>query len=312
MINQAVPVQHIMKRSGLVTFRPDELVEDVKKTVAKKRIRYYPILDEDGKYVGMVSQRNLLDIEKQEVILVDHNERDQAVDGIQAAQVTEIIDHHRIGALETNGPIYFRNQPLGCTATIIAQMYRENGAEIDRQTAGLLCSAILSDTLMFRSPTCTAADRAAAEELAALAGIDMKAHAVAMFRAGSQLAGRSMDELFHRDYKYYQVKGKRMAISQVASVNQDELDAIRQQMLEYMRTCLPTSGLAMLFVMLTNIIEERTELVYTGAGAAELVRTAFQTACGADSVVLPGVVSRKKQLVSPLLAALEQEDGEEA
>ena len=233
------------------------------------------------------------------------------MDGIQAAQVTEIIDHHRIGALETNGPIYFRNQPLGCTATIIAQMYRENGAEIDRQTAGLLCSAILSDTLMFRSPTCTAADRAAAEELAALAGIDMKAHAVAMFRAGSQLAGRSMDELFHRDYKYYQVKGKRMAISQVASVNQDELDAIRQQMLEYMRTCLPTSGLAMLFVMLTNIIEERTELVYTGAGAAELVRTAFQTACGADSVVLPGVVSRKKQLVSPLLAALEQEDGEE-
>lgn len=312
VINQAVPVQHIMKRSGLVTFRPDELVEDVKKTVAKKRIRYYPILDDDGKYVGMVSQRNLLDIEKQEVILVDHNERDQAVEGIQSAQVTEIIDHHRIGALETNGPIYFRNQPLGCTATIVAQLYRENGVGIGRQDAGLLCSAILSDTLMFRSPTCTHADRAAAEELAQIAGVDVKTHAVAMFRAGSQLVGRSMDELFHMDYKYYQVRNKRMAISQVTSVNQDELDGIRPQMLEYMRSCLPTSGLAMLFVMLTNIIDEATELVYIGQGTAELVRAAFQKECGPESVVLPGVVSRKKQLVSPLLAALEQEDGEEA
>ena len=312
VINQAVPVQHIMKRNGLVTFRPDELVEDVKKTVAKKRIRYYPILNEDGKYMGMVSQRNLLDIDKQEVILVDHNERDQAVEGIGAAQVTEIIDHHRIDALETNSPIYFRNQPLGCTATIIAQLYRENGVEIDRQTAGLLCSAILSDTLLFRSPTCTPADRSTAEALAQTAGIDVKEHALAMFRAGSQLIDRPMDEIFHMDYKYYQVRGKRMAISQVTSVNQDELDAIQPQMLEYMRSCLPTSGLAMLFAMLTNIIDETTELVYVGQGTADLVRAAFQRDCGADSVTLPGVVSRKKQLVSPLLAALEQEDEDDA
>ena len=311
MINQAVPVQHIMKRSGLITFRPDDLVEDVKKTVAKKRIRYYPILDDNGKYIGMVSQRNLLDIEKQEVILVDHNERDQAVDGIQAAQVTEIIDHHRIGALETAGPIYFRNQPLGCTATIVAQLYRENGVEISRQAAGLLCSAILSDTLMFRSPTCTPIDRRIAEEMAQIAGVDIQSHAVTMFREGSQLVNRSMDEIFHMDYKYYQVRGRRITVSQITSVNQEELDAIRTPMLDYMRSCLPSSGLVMLFAMLTNIIDETTELIYVGNGAASLVHAAFQTDNGSDSVVLPGVVSRKKQLILPLLAALEQGETDE-
>ncbi len=311
VINQAVPVRHIMRTSGLVTFQLSDLVADVKATVSKKRIRYYPILDECGKYVGMISQRNLLDMEKQEVILVDHNEKDQAVDGIRTARITEIIDHHRIDAVETSSPIYFRNQPLGCTATIIAQMYQENRVELTRPIAGLLCSAILSDTLMFRSPTCTPYDQETAERLAAIAGIDVKSHAVAMFRAGSQLVNRSTDEIFHMDYKYYQAKDKRMAVSQVTSVNQEELDALRPRMLSYMQSCLPTSGLAMLFAMLTNIVEETTELLFVGHNAADLVRTAFQAECEAHSVLLPGVVSRKKQLVSPLLAALEDDEGME-
>lgn len=307
VINQAVPIAHVMRKSGLISFRPDDLVEDVKKTVSKKRIRYYPILDEDGKYIGMVSQRNLLDVEKQQVILVDHNERDQAVEGIDAAQVTEIIDHHRIGALETTNPIYFRNQPLGCTATIVAQLYRENRVEIEPAIAGLLCSAILSDTLMFRSPTCTPTDRYIAEELAQIAGIDIQTHAVAMFRAGSELVGRSMDDIFHIDYKSYQVKGKRIAISQVTSVNQEELLELKPKMLEYMRKSLEKSGLSMMFVMLTNIIEETTELLFVGQNADELIQAAFQQPCSVDSITLPGVVSRKKQLVSPLLTALEKD-----
>lgn len=308
VINQAVPIAHVMRKSGLITFHPGDLVEDVKKTVSKKRIRYYPILDEEGKYIGMVSQRNLLDIEKQQVILVDHNERDQAIEGIGSAQVTEIIDHHRIDALETTNPIYFRNQPLGCTATIIAQLYRENRVEIEPAIAGLLCSAILSDTLMFRSPTCTPIDRYTAEELAQIAGIDIQTHAVAMFRAGSELVGRSMDDIFHIDYKSYQVKGKRIAISQVTSVNQEELLELKPKMLEYMRKSLEKSGLSMMFTMLTNIIEETTDLLFVGRNADELVQAAFQQPCDADSITLPGVVSRKKQLVSPLLAALEDEN----
>lgn len=307
VINQAVPVSHVMRTSGLVTFQYNSLVDEVKATVSKRRIRYYPILDDAGKYIGMISQRNLLNMEKQRVILVDHNEKDQAVDGIRAAEIVEIIDHHRIDAVETSSPIYFRNQPLGCTATIIAQLYGEQPIEIEPTVAGLLCSAILSDTLMFRSPTCTEIDRRTALHLAEIAGIDAQAHAVAMLRAGSQLVNRSTDEIFHMDYKYYQIKEKRIAVSQVASVNQEELIALVPAMLGYMQSCLPTSGLSMLFAMLTNIIDESTELLFVGAGAADIVRAAFQQETGAHTVRLPGVVSRKKQVVSPLIASLEEE-----
>ncbi len=306
VISQALPVSHIMLQKGLITFRPDDLVADVKNTVAKKRIRYYPILDEDDTFLGLVSHRNLLDMERQEVILVDHNERDQAVDGIGVAQVTEIIDHHRIDTLETPGPIYFRNQPLGCTATIITQMYQEHNIAIEPTIAGLLCSAILSDTLMFRSPTCTPVDRMTAEYLAQIAGLDIIAHATAMFRAGSQLLDRSADELFHTDFKYYQAQDKRIAVSQITSVSQDELDAIRPKMLDYMQSCLPTSSLSMLFLMLTNIIEEKTELLYVGHGAQRLVSAAFHLEAGPNAVLMPGVVSRKKQFLSPLLATVEE------
>lgn len=305
VINQAVPVRHVMRRDGIITFHPDELVVDVKKIVSKKRIRYFPIIESNGKYIGMISQRNLLDIEKQEVVLVDHNERDQAVDGIQEAQVIEIIDHHRIDALETSNPIYFRNQPLGCTSTIVTQMYQENNIEIEPTIAGLLCSAILSDTLMFRSPTCTPFDKITAERLAKIANLDIKEYATSMFEAASQLANRTMDEILHMDYKSFQARNAKIAIAQITSVNQKELNKIKPNMLEHMKQFLPESKLDMIFVMLTNIIEETTELLYVGQDAAELVGNAFQRPCGENSVVLPGVVSRKKQLVSPLVTALE-------
>ena len=307
VISQAVPVRHVMRRKGLITFEPEENVEDVKRTVSKKRIRYYPLLDEQGRYIGMFSQRNLLDLERPNVILVDHNERDQAAEGIRSTNIIEIIDHHRIDSVETSGPIYFRNQPLGCT--IITQMYHEKNIEIEPKIAGLLCSAILSDTLMFRSPTCTPLDRMAAEELAKIAGLNIREYAAEMFRSSSRLRDRSMDELFHMDFKYFQVQDRKIAISQITSVSGDELSGIRDKMLEYMESCLKTSGLSMQFAMLTNIIEEKTELLYVGKGAQELVRTAFKKECGENSVVLPGVVSRKKQMVTPLLGAMEEEAG---
>ena len=257
----------------------------------------------------MFSQRNLLDLERPNVILVDHNERDQAAEGIRSTNIVEIIDHHRIDSVETSGPIYFRNQPLGCTATIITQMYHEKNIEIEPKIAGLLCSAILSDTLMFRSPTCTPLDRMAAEELAKIAGLNIREYASEMFRSSSRLRDRSMDELFHMDFKYFQVQDRKIAISQITSVSEDELSGIRDKMLEYMESCLKTSGLSMQFAMLTNIIEEKTELLYVGKGAQELVRMAFKKECGEHSVVLPGVVSRKKQMVTPLLGAMEEEAG---
>ena len=308
VIGQAVPVRHVMRKKGLITFEPEETVEDVKRTVSKKRIRYYPLMDEQGRYVGMFSQRNLLDLERPSVILVDHNERDQAAEGIRSTNIVEIIDHHRIDSVETSGPIYFRNQPLGCTATIITQMYHEHNVEIEPKIAGLLCSAILSDTLMFRSPTCTPLDRMAAEELAKIAGLDIKQYATEMFRSSSRLLDRSMDELLHMDFKYFQAQNQKIAISQVTSVSENELSGIRDKMLEYMESCLASSGLSMLFAMLTNIIEEKTELLYVGKGAQQLVRAAFKIDCGEHSVVLPGVVSRKKQMVVPLVRAMEHDE----
>ncbi len=305
IINQAVPVRHIMKTNNLITFGVDDLVSDVKTIVSKRRVRYFPILDDGGNYVGMVSQRNLLDLEKQKVILVDHNEKDQAVDGIRASEVVEVIDHHRIGSVETRSPIYFRNQPLGCTATIIAIMYEENGVEISPTIAGLLCSAILSDTLMFRSPTCTIIDQRIAKSLAEIAGIDIMEHATAMFNAGSQIGERTADEIFHMDYKIFASATKNIAVAQISSVSQSELEELKPRMIAYLKDLLPTSELDMLFLMETNIIGESTELLFVGKNAQQIVQSAFPSAVvGENSVTLPGVVSRKKQMVAPLMNAI--------
>ena len=304
-INQAVPVRHVMKTDKILTFRLDDKVEDVVKVVSKQRVRYFPILDNSGNYVGLISQRNLMDLERQKVVLVDHNERDQAVEGIRTAEITEIIDHHRIDNVETRYPIYFRNQPLGCTATIIAMMYEENHVEISRTTAGLLCSAIVSDTLLFRSPTCTFIDRKMAEHLAGIAGIDLEAHAMAMFNAGSRLGQRTPDEIFHMDYKSFKAGDILFAVAQVSSVSQTELSRLKVPMLEYMRSLLPNSGQMILFTMLTNIIDESTELLFVGENARAYVEEAFHCEAEEESVLLQGVVSRKKQMISPLITAME-------
>ncbi len=305
LINQAIPVGYIMRKDSIITFGVDDLVTDVKTAVSKLRIRYFPILDNDDKYVGMISQRNLLDIDRQKVILVDHNEKGQAVDGIRSAEVIEVIDHHRIDSVETMNPIYFRNQPLGCTATIITMMYRENGVEIEPKIAALLCSAILSDTLMFRSPTCTPFDEAAARDLARIADIDVEEHAMAMFNAGSKLSKKSPDEIFHLDCKSFRAEPYAITVSQVTSVSRKELSKVKEKLLPYMESLLPNSGADMLFLMLTNIIDESTELLFVGQGAKGYVEAAFEQETADSCVKLPGVVSRKKQVLAPLITAIE-------
>lgn len=305
LINQAMPVGHIMKKDGIITFGLDDLVTDVRAAVSKLRIRYFPVLDSSDRYVGMLSQRNLLNLDRRRVILVDHNEKGQAVDGIRSAEVVEIIDHHRIDSVETMNPIYFRNQPLGCTATIIASMFEERQIPIEPTIAGLLCSAILSDTLMFRSPTCTPLDEAIARKLADIAGIKVEQYATAMFNAGSQLGKKTPDEIYHIDCKRFKAGQTEIIVSQITSVSEKELSRVKGRMLPYMESLLPTSGADMLFMMLTNIIDESTELLFIGQGASGVVRTAFDCKMHDSSAILPGVVSRKKQIVGPLMAAIE-------
>lgn len=305
LMNQSMPISYFMKRNGLTTFHMDDFTDQIKEVMAKKRYRDFPILGHDGSYVGMISRRNLLNSARKQVIMVDHNEKSQAVDGIENAEILEIIDHHRLRSVETISPVFFRNQPLGCTATIIYQMYQEAGIELDKQTATLLCCAIISDTLMYRSPTCTAVDKAAAEDLAKIAGINVEELAGDMFRAGSNLSSKETSEIFEQDFKTFVMNDITFGVGQVNSMNQDELVELKQRLYPYMEEQLKQSGLQMLFFMLTDIVQESTELLYVGGNAQELIRDAMGVEPSGDSFILKGVVSRKKQLIPAIMTVLQ-------
>jgi len=306
LINQSIPVKFFMSRDNLETFHLKDYVEQVKEVMSKTKYRDFPILDNKGKFYGFLSRRRLMTSRKKQVILVDHNEKSQAVNGIEEAEVQEIIDHHRLGGLETIGPVYFRNQPVGCTATIIYQMYQESGVEVDPQIAGLLCSAIISDTLLFRSPTCTMVDQAAAEALARIAGINMEEHAKEMFNAGSNLRGKSVEEICFQDFKVFNVKDTRFGVGQITSMNQDELDEVKERLIPYLEEARKTQGLHMLYLMMTNILEESTELLCCGENAKEQVLEAYELSGDTEKILLKGVVSRKKQMIPVLVTYLQQ------
>lgn len=266
LINQSMPISFFMKTENLITFDTDDYIDDIKEVMASKRHRDFPILDKNGKYKGMISRRNLLGARGKNVILVDHNERSQAVDGMENANILEIIDHHRLGTVETMGPVFFRNQPLGCTATIIYQMYKEAGVTIENKIAGLLCSAIISDTLLFRSPTCTPVDKDAAMKLAAIAGIDVEQLANKMFAAGSKLKGKSDAEIFYQDFKRFTAGKIAFGVGQITSLNAGELNELKSRMLTYMDRAREDEKVDMMFFMLTNILTESTELICDGQG----------------------------------------------
>lgn len=303
LICQSIPVSAVMVKEP-DTIEIDDYIEDVTEEMTKKRYRYFPVLNAEGEFVGMGSRRRLLEFTRKQIILVDHNELDQAVLGLEECEILEIIDHHRIGSLETVGPVYFRNQPVGCTATIVTQMYHENGVEITKPMAGLLCSAILSDTLMFRSPTCTPVDEKIARELAAIAEIDVEEHAKSMFRAGSNLKEKSAEEIFYQDYKKFSANDINFGVGQITSMDQSELDDIKETLLPYVESAREEQGLDMVFFMLTNILEETTHLIVTGEDSIEIIENAFETKVEDSIAVLPGVLSRKKQMIPNILKVI--------
>ena len=309
MISQAAPIRHYMVRDDLLTFNLNSSVESATKVMASVRFRYFPVLDDDGHYIGVVSRRNMMNLHKKQLILVDHNEKGQAVEGIDQAEILEIIDHHRIGSMETDGPVYFRNVPVGCTCTIIYQMYRENGVELDRSTAGLLLSAILSDTLMFRSPTCTPLDEQAGRELAKLTGVDLEQYANAMFEAGGDVTGRTAEEVFNTDYKIFNSGEVRFGVGQGSYLTEKNRKASEALIGPYLQTALEKQGLDYIFYMFTDVRNSSTELLMAGKGAESLVEKAFDTTVTDGMAVLPGVISRKKQMVPVLINAIKQERG---
>lgn len=306
LINQSMPVSFFMKDNEITAFTEDDFTDNIKEIMASKRHRDFPILDKDGRYVGTISRRNLLGIKKRRLILVDHNETSQAVDNIESAEILEIIDHHRLGSLETPMPVYFRNQPVGCTATIIYQLFAESNMEIPQKIAGLLCAAIISDTLLFRSPTCTPLDQYAAETLAHIAGIKCDEFAAEMFAAGSNLKSKSAEEIFYQDFKKFEQDEITFGVGQITSMTHSELEEAKGKLSAYMKTVLENQRLKMLFFMLTDIMNESTELLYFGEGSEKLVGEAFRRKAEDGSVVLPGIVSRKKQLIPALFSVLQQ------
>ena len=305
LISTAAPVRHFMRRDNLLKFSVNTPIEDARKIMASVRHRYFPILDEKGCYCGVVSRRNLLNLHRKQVILVDHNERTQAVDGLEQAEILEIIDHHRIGSLETGGPVYFRNEPVGCTATIVWRMYGENGIEPPKKMAGLLLSAILSDTLMFRSPTSTPLDKAAAEALAAIAEVDIPTYAEQMFEAGADLTGRTAEDVFLSDFKVFSRGDVKFGVGQSSYMTERSRAAAEALVGPYLPDAIGREGLPMIFYMFTDMQKQATDLMFCGHGAEDIVRDAFGAEPQDGKAVLPGVVSRKKQLIPPLMAALQ-------
>lgn len=304
-INQSIPLRYLMRTENLVTFHTEDFIDSIQDVMVKNRHRAFPVISKHGKCIGTISRRNFLGMHKKEVILVDHNERSQAVDNIDSAQILEIIDHHKLGNIETMAPVMFRNLPVGCTGTIMYQMYNEARLEITPQIAGLLCAAIISDTLMFRSPTCTIHDKMAAGALALIADIEIESFAKEMFHAGSSLKDKSSEEIFYQDYKKFISGEQTFGVGQISSMEAEELGRIKEKLIPFMKSEYGRNGVSSVYFMLTNILEESTELIFYGENCDNLLEEAFHVKAQNRSVILPGVVSRKKQLIPALMEAMQ-------
>ncbi len=306
LINQSMPIKQYMTRRELVTFDIDDYVDDVKDVMSRVRHRDFPVLGSNGNYVGMISRRNLMNMQKKQIILVDHNEKSQAVDGIGEAEILEIIDHHRLGSLETVSPVYFRNQPLGCTSTIIYQMYQEQRVEIPKEIAGLLLSAIISDTLMFRSPTCTPLDKSVAKRLAEIADVDIEDHAKKMFRAGSDFKNKTTEEIFYQAFKIFHTEDCDFGVAQISAMSGEELEQIGEQLRPFLPQVLGEKRLNMVYVMLTDILEESSKIIFAGEDAGKILAHAFKKQEDADGILLDGIISRKKQMIPTLMKEMSE------
>ena len=306
LMNQSIPVRFAMIDEKLITFKTTDNLDYVKKVMSKQKHRDFPVLDEDGYYVGMISRRFLVDAKRKKMILVDHNEKSQAIEDINNAEILEIIDHHRLSSVETIEPVFFRNEPVGSTSSIIYEMYKENGLEVDRETAQILCAGILSDTLMFKSPTTSQKDKLAAIELSGLAGIDMVNFASSMFRAGSASGDKHPDELINQDFKKFTADGTHIGIGQYNSMDVDELTDVRERITGSLDEERQKKNLDMIFFMLTDIVAGKTEVLFAGEDAKGTLEEAFEVSVDEDSLIVEGLISRKKQMVPEIISAMQQ------
>ena len=305
LITQSVPISYVMSRDNLVVFTLDDLVDNVKEKMSQTRYRSYPVIDDgnNNKVVGLISRYHLISSMKKKVILVDHNERSQSVDGLEECEILEIIDHHRVADVFTGSPIYFRNEPVGSTSTIIASIMFENGRRPSKKMAGVLAAAIISDTLLFRSPTSTNVDRMMLERLIKIADLDAEKFAMEMFKAGTSLVGKTPQELLSQDFKAFTIDKDKVGIAQVYTMDPDSLKDMKIDLISLMEERAEKQGYSIFILMLTDIFNEASEMVVVGHNK-ELAAKAFGKTLVNNSFYAPGVLSRKKQVVPPITNTL--------
>ncbi|MGL4452544.1 MAG: putative manganese-dependent inorganic diphosphatase [Sarcina sp.] len=304
LIVQSIPVSHVMTKENLITIAHDELIDEAKNIMIQSRHSSYPVLDADGNLLGMVARYHLISNKKKKLIQVDHNERAQAVDGIDEADILEILDHHRVADVQTAGPLYLRAEPVGCTSTIVAKRYFENGIKPSKQAAGLMCSAILSDTLIFKSPTCTPEDKTICLKLAEIAGIDPYAYGKDLLKAGTSLKGKTVEEIFNQDFKPFTIQGTKVGVAQVNTMDiEGFMGTLKEEMLDYMTNRANELGAEMMMLLLTDIIEEGSQILVAGNDPA-IAEESFGVKLVDNTTFLPGVLSRKKQVVPNLTTAI--------
>ncbi|MBQ7845077.1 MAG: putative manganese-dependent inorganic diphosphatase [Clostridia bacterium] len=297
MIYQAIPVGRIAQIKNIVHFHMDDYIDDVRDAVLQSRYRSYPVLDENQKVVGTLSRYHLIRPRRKRVVLMDHNERAQSVQGLEQAEIVAIVDHHRLADVQTGNPVFMRNEPVGSTTTIVATMYQERGLMPSQRLAGLMAAAILSDTVMFKSPTCTNHDRRIAERLARIAGIDLDELGKEIFSLGTD-ASKTVEELLATDFKEFHIAGHTLGIGQITCLDTDSVLARLPELLPAMEKMKHDKEYDMQLLMLTDVLREGTELIFLGDD--DVIRMAFNAEVQDNHVFLPGVVSRKKQIVPAL------------
>ena len=305
LIVQSVPVEYVMAKENIVSFTNDDLVDDIKDAMAQTRFRSYPVTDENGRVLGMVARYHLISNHKKKVIQVDHNERGQSIPGVEEADILEIVDHHRVADIQTVGPLLFRGEPLGSTATIVTKIFDELDVEMPSHIAGLLLGAVVSDTLLFKSPTCTPVDTKIAKKLAEIAGVDIQEFAMEMFKAGTSLVGKTVDEIFNQDFKKFSFDNLQVGVAQVNSMDIEGFLPYKKDMLDYMNKFAEDNNLEFTLLLLTDIINANSE-IFVGGPRPELVEKAFNVQLTECQGTLAGVISRKKQVVPAITAVMSE------
>ena len=302
LINQSIPIRHVMSTENLISFNIDDFIDEIKDIMLQTRYRSYPVVDDNYKIRGFISRYHLISSNKKKVILMDHNEKAQSVNGIEEADILEIIDHHRVADIQTGKPIVFRNEPVGSTSTIVSNIFIDSGIRPAKKIAGILCSAIISDTVNFKSPTSTYVDKNTAERLAEIAGVNLGELATQIFKAGTSLVGRTPEEIFYQDYKDFNLGKYKIGIGQVITSDTENIDDLKKELIPYMNRLCKERDYNLVMLLMTDIIREGSEVIFAGNNK-EILQKAFKVDVSKDSVYLPGVISRKKQVIPPLSTA---------